>query len=68
VSYPLLHGSCGRLAGFSLLRSAVEIFVTRELFDIKKSQKYNNNEIIFPGKDIPSLKTIWKRIEKLHLE
>ncbi|MDQ3837828.1 MAG: hypothetical protein M3297_01010 [Thermoproteota archaeon] len=64
----LLHGNWGRLAGFVLLRSAVEIFVTRELFDPKKSKKYNNNQIIFPGKDIPSLKSIWKKIEKLHLE
>ncbi len=64
----LLHGSWGRLAGFALLRSAVEIFITRELFDPKKSSKYNNNQITFPGKDIPSLKAIWKRIERLHLE
>ena len=64
----LLHGSWGRLAGFALLRSAVEIFVTRELLDPKKSSKYNNNQIIFPDKDIPSLKSIWRRIEKLHLE
>jgi hypothetical protein len=64
----LLHGSWGRLAGFALLRSAVEIFITRELFDPKKSKKYSENQIIFPGKDIPSLKVIWKKIEKLHLE
>jgi hypothetical protein len=64
----LLHGSWGRLAGFALLRSAVEIFITRELFDPKKSEKYNNNQIVFPRKEIPSLKVIWKRIEKLQLE
>ena len=64
----LLRGNWGRLAGFALLRSAVEIFVTRELFDPKKSKKYSNNQIVFPGKDIPSLKVIWKRIEKLDLE
>jgi hypothetical protein len=64
----LLHGSLGRLAGFELLRSAIEVFITRELFDPKKSTKYNNNQIVFPGKEIPSLKAIWKRIEKLHLE
>jgi hypothetical protein len=61
-----LHGSWGRLAGFTLLRSAVEIFVIRELFDLKKSKKNSNNQIIFPSKDIPSLKAIWKGIEKLH--
>ena len=61
-------GGWGRLAGFALLRSAVEIFITRELFEPKKSNKYSNNQIIFPEKGIPSLKAIWKRIEKLHLE
>jgi hypothetical protein len=64
----LLHESWGRLAGFTLLRSAVEIFITRELFDPKKSKKYSNNQIIFPGQDIPSLKAIWNRIEKLNLQ
>ena len=64
----LLHGSWGRLAGFALLRSAVEIFITRELFDLKKSKKYNNYQMIFPNKGIPSLKAIAKRIEKLNLE
>lgn len=64
----LLHGSWGRLAGFTLLRSAIEIFITRELFDPKKSKKYRNNQIIFPGQDIPSLKAIWNRIEKLNLQ
>jgi hypothetical protein len=64
----LLRGNWGRLAGFALLRSAIEIHVTRELFDPNKSKKYSNNQIVFPGKDIPSLKAIWKRIEKLDLE
>jgi hypothetical protein len=64
----LLLGGLGRLAGFALLRSAVEIFITRELFDAKKSNKYSNNQIIFPEKRIPSLTAIWKRIEKLYLE
>jgi hypothetical protein len=63
----LLRGNYGRLAGFALLRSAVEIFIIRELFDPKKSQKYSTNQISFSGKDIPSLKSIWKRIEKLQL-
>lgn len=64
----LLHGSWGRLAGFALLRSAVEIFITRELFDLKKSKKYSNYQMIFPNKGIPSLKAIAKRIERLNLE
>ena len=58
----------GRLARFALLRSAVETFITRELFNPKKSQRYSNNQVIFLGKDIPTLKAIWKRVEKLHLE
>jgi hypothetical protein len=60
----LLHGNMGRLAGFALLRSAVETFITRELFNPKKSQRYSNNQVIFLGNDIPTLKAIWKRVEK----
>jgi hypothetical protein len=63
----LLRGNYGRLSGFALLRSAIEIFITRELFDLKKSQKYSTRQIIFPSKEIPSLKSIWTRIEKLQL-
>jgi hypothetical protein len=63
----LLRGNYGRLAGFVLLRSAVEIFISRELFDLKKSQKYSTKQIIFPGKDIPSVNSICKRIENLNL-
>jgi hypothetical protein len=64
----LLHGNMGRLVGFPLLRSALEIFITRELFNTKKSSKYSNNQIIFLKKDIPSLKAIIRIIEKLNLE
>lgn len=46
----LLNGNMGRLAGFALLRSAIEVFVTRELFNPKKSQKYRDCQIIFPVK------------------
>jgi hypothetical protein len=63
----LLRGNYGRLAGFALLRSAVEIFITRELFDLKKSQKYSANQISFPNKKIPSVKSIWEKIERLNL-
>jgi len=64
----LLHGNMGRLLGFPLLRSALEIFITRELFNIKKSSKYSNNEIIFQKERVPSPKTIIRIIEKLNLE
>jgi hypothetical protein len=63
----LLHGNWGRLAGFALLRSALEVFVTRKLFDPKNSKKYYNNEITFPQKEIPTLNSICGRIDKLQL-
>jgi hypothetical protein len=64
----LLHENMGRPIGFLLLRSVLEFFITRELFNTKKSSKYNNNQIIFSKKDIPSPKTIIRIIEKLNLE
>jgi hypothetical protein len=64
----LLHGNMGRLAGFPLIRSALEIFITQELFNMKKSSNYSNNQIIFLKKRIPSIKTIRRAIEKLSLE
>jgi hypothetical protein len=64
----LLHGNMGRLVGFPLLRSALEIFINQELFNTKKSSKYINNQIIFLKQDIPSPKTIITAIEKLNLE
>ena len=63
----LLHGNMGSLVGFPLLRSALEVFITREIFNTKKSSKYSNNKIIFL-KDIPSPKNIITIIEKLNLE
>ena len=64
----LLHGNMGRLVGFPLLRSALEIFINQELFNTNKSSKYSNNQIIFLKKDIPSPKIIIRVIEKLGLE
>ena len=64
----LAHGNIGRLVGFPLLNSALEVFITREIFDTKKSSKYSNNKIIFLKKDIPSPKIIISIIEKLNLE
>jgi hypothetical protein len=59
----LLRGNRGRLAGFSSLRSAIEVYATRELFSLKYSQKYRNKQTIFL-KDIPSLKSICRLIEE----
>jgi hypothetical protein len=64
----LLHGNMGRLIGFPLLRSALEVFITQELFTMKKSSRYNNNQIIFLNNRIPSIKTIIRIIGKLNLE
>lgn len=64
----LLNGNMGRLVGFPLLKSALEVFITREIFNTKKSSKYSNNKIIFLKKDIPRPKTIIRIIEKLSLE
>jgi hypothetical protein len=64
----LLHGNMGRLIGFPLLRFALEVFITQELFTMKKSSKYSNNQVIFLKKRIPSIKTITRAIEKLNLE
>ncbi len=64
----LLHGNMGRLVGFPFLRSALEVFITQELFNTKKSSKYNNNQITFLKNDISSSKTIIRVIEKLNLE
>ena len=68
IKVMLLHGNMGRLVGFPLLSSALEVFITREIFNIKKSSKYSNNKIIFLKKDIPSPRTIIRIIEKLSLE
>jgi hypothetical protein len=58
----LLRGNRGRLAGFAVLRSAMEVYITRELFSLKNSQRYRTNQIIFHD-DIPSIKSICKRID-----
>ena len=62
----LSHGNIGRLVGFPLLNSALEVFITREIFDTKKSSKYS--KVILLKKDTPSSKTIIRIIEKLNLE
>ena len=63
----LLHGNMISLVGFPFLISALEVFITREIFNTKKSSRYSNNKIIFL-KDIPSPKIIITIIEKLNLE
>jgi hypothetical protein len=64
----LLYGNVGRLVGVQLIRSTLEVFITRELFNTKKSSKYRNNQITFLKKQTPSVKAIIKIIEKLNLQ
>jgi hypothetical protein len=64
----LLHENMGRLAGFPLLRSALEIFITQEIFNTMKSRKYYNNQIIYLKKQLPGINAIIRVIEKLNLE
>jgi hypothetical protein len=64
----LLHGNIGKLVSFSLLILALEVFITEEIFNTKKSNKYSNNKIIFLKQDISCPKTIIRIIEKLNLE
>ena len=63
----LLHGNMISLVGFPFLISVLEVFITREIFNTKKSSKYSNNKIIIL-KDIPSPNNIITIIEKLNLE
>lgn len=42
----LLRGNWGRLVGISLLRSAIEVSILSRLFDLRKSEKYENYEIL----------------------
>ena len=59
----LLLGNYGRMSGFPLLRAAMEVFMTRELFDTKKNEKYKNCKIKFT-KTIPSVASICRNIVK----
>ena len=62
----LLLGNYGRWAGFPLLRPALEVFITRTLFDLNDS-KFSNSKIVFKTKNIPSITTICNCIDKLEL-
>lgn len=62
----LLHGNLGRTAGFALLRSTLEVHLTRELFDLSKSKKYSNSKVIFKDKYTPTVNKICNAIESVH--
>ncbi len=60
----LLHGNRGRLTGFALLRSMLDVAITRKLFDLEDSDKYKGKEIVFK-KDITSIPAICRAIDRL---
>ena len=58
----LLKGNRGRLTGFPLIRSAMEIVITRNILDIKKSSKFKDKRIDFKKK-IPDIMSICNIID-----
>ena len=61
----LLHGNEGRLAGFSLLRSMIEVTVLREILDLKDSPKYKDKEIEFSNDYPLSVNAVCKAIDRI---
>lgn len=59
----LLKGNRGRLSGFPLIRSAMEIVITRNILDIKKSVKFKDKKIHFKKK-IPDIMGICHIMDK----
>ena len=61
----LLHGNMGRVAGFSLLRSMIEITVVGKVLDLQNSPKYKNNTIEF-NNDYPlSVNSVCNAINRI---
>ena len=63
----LISGNEGRLEGFQLLRSMIEIHVTRELFELSTSNEYRDKKVQFNNKSITSVKAICNSIDRLGL-
>lgn len=61
----LLHGNTGRLAGFALLRSMIEISVIREILDLTKSNKYKEKAMVFKNDYPVSVNAICNALERL---
>jgi hypothetical protein len=52
---------------YTKCRGVIETYITRELFDLRKSNKFGNKEIIFKGKDTTSINAICNSIDTLGL-
>jgi hypothetical protein len=63
----IILGNMGRLEGFALLRSMIEICITRELFNLTDSQKHMGKKVVFSGRDIASINSICKSIDRIGL-
>lgn len=61
----LLHGNVGRLTGFSLLRSMIEISVLRQLLDLRDSERYENKEIEFRNDYPLSVSAVCSAIDRI---
>jgi hypothetical protein len=63
----ILLGNRGRLTGFPLIRSMMDVAMTRSLFDLNKSIKYKGKIIIFPKDAISSVPAICGAIDRIGL-
>lgn len=64
----LLHGNRGRIDGFVLLRSMVEIHITRSLFNLSDLTKYQGKKVVPAKKYLPSINAICRSIKRLKLD
>jgi hypothetical protein len=64
----ILLGNRGRLEGFALLRSVIEIHLTRSLFNLNDISKYKGKKVVSATKYLPSINAICRSIERLNLE
>ena len=64
----ILLGNRGRVEGFALLRSVVEIHLTRSLFNLNDIPKYNGKKVVAATNYLPSVNAICRSIDRLKLE
>lgn len=64
----LLRGNRGRLEGFALLRSMLEIHLSRTLFDLKGIPRYNGKKVVPTRRHLPSINQICYSINRLNLD
>jgi hypothetical protein len=61
----ILHGNRGRLEGFALLRSMLEIHITRNLFNLNSIPRYKGKMVVPANKYLPSINAICNSIDRL---